>query len=239
MIKLLRQSIFLALDARQTSCYFLPVFLILVLASCRSEDPDYFPLEEGHWREYQETLVIRDESHTRRRIVRNLQAVIVEDKKLFVQESQGQDREFFSVMSEGVFRVDPEKNKSELILPLPPDKEDSWSLNSRLGVIESRTFARRDRILTKAIPITLTYSVISTDEDVVVKAGHFRHCLKVKGSGFTIVKVDRGNGLAEVKVESTDWYAPGKGLIKTERTERSESTFLKPGFYTLELLNYH
>ena len=207
-----------------------------MLVGCSSEDQSYFPLEEGHWREYQETLVIRDETQTRRRVVHNLAPITFGDQKLFVQEIQGEERQYFSVKEEGVFREDPEENKSEWILPLPPNKDDHWSLASRLGVIESRTFARRDRILTKAIPITLTYSMISFDEEVVVPAGRYKNCLKVKGTGFTTVKVDRGNGTAEVKIESVDWYASGIGLIKTERTERSESSFLKPGFYTLELL---
>jgi hypothetical protein len=209
---------------------------MLTFVGCSSEDQSYFPLTEGHWREYQETLVIRDETQSRRRIVSNLAPVMNAGQKLFVQEFQGEGRQYFSVREEGVFREDPEGNKFELILPLSPNKDDHWSLASRLGVIESRTFARRDRILTKAIPITLTYSVISSDEEVVVPAGRFKNCLKVKGTGFTTVRVDRGNGTAEVKIESFDWYASGIGLIKTERTERSDSSFLKTGFYTLELL---
>jgi len=236
MIKLFLRSKRLALDARNTFCLFYSVFLILSFAGCSSEDPNYFPLEEGHWREYRETLVIRDEILTRRRVVRNMPPITFDDQKLFVQEIQGEERQYFSIREEGIFREDPEENKSELILPLSSDKDDHWSLASRLGVIESRTFARRDRILTKAIPITLTYSVIRPDEVVVVPAGRFKNCLKVKGTGFTTVRVDRGNGKAEVNIESFDWYAPGVGLIKTERTERSDSTFLKPGFYTLELL---
>lgn len=236
MIKLLLRSKHLALDTKNTFNIFSPAFFMLALVGCSSEDQSYFPLEEGHWREYQETLIIRDETQTRRRVVRNLASVTFDDQKLFVQEIQGEERQYFSVKEEGIFREDPEGNKFELILPLSSDKDESWSLASRLGVIESRTFARRDRILTKAIPITLTYSVISIDEEVVVPAGRFKNCLKVKGTGFTTVRVDRGNGTAEVKIESFDWYASGIGLIKTERTEQSNSSFLKTGFYTLELL---
>jgi hypothetical protein len=209
---------------------------MLIFVGCSSEDQSYFPLEEGHWREYRETLVIRDETQTRRRVVRNVAPVTFDDQKLFVQEIQGKERQYFSVKEEGVFRENLEENKSELILSLSPDEDVHWSLASRLGVIESRTFAQRDRILTKAIPITLNYSVISFDEEVVVHAGRFKNCLKIRGMGLTTVRVDRGNVTAEVIIESFDWYASGVGLIKTERTEQSNSTFLKTGFYKLELL---
>ena len=240
MIKLLLRSKRLELDIRKTTYRFLLALLVpvslMVLAGCSSEDLSYLPLEEGHWREYQETLVIRDESHARRRIVRNLQSVTIEDKKLFVQESQGGERQFFSIREEGVFRVDLEENESELIMPLSPDQKDSWSLTSRLGVIESRTFALEDRILTRPRFFTMNYVVISMGEEVIVPAGRFKNCLKVKGTGLRKVSVDRHNAKADVHIESVDWYAPGVGLIKTERTERSDSTFLKPGFYTSELL---
>ncbi|MFK8068883.1 MAG: hypothetical protein AB8D52_11610 [Gammaproteobacteria bacterium] len=211
-------------------------FSLLFLFGCSSDQSGYFPLEEGHWWEYQETLVIRKESHVRRRIVNNAEPVIIENEKLYVRESQGVDRQFFRKTEEGVFRVIPDQKKSELILPT--DQKLNWSLESRLGVIESRTFAREDKILTRPKPIKIDYKIVSTDEAVVVSAGRFKHCLKVVGTGLIAVKVDRRNSTAEIEIESIDWYAPGVGLVKTERTERSKSTFLIQGFYTLELLKY-
>ena len=207
--------------------------------ACSQQGEGYFPLATGHSWEYLETLTIRDENHYRRRVITTQQPVRIKGKTLFVQVAQGEQRRYFSSTDTGIFRERPGTQQTDLILPLPLDENKYWTQISRLGVIESRTFAKEDRILSRPPPIKLEYSLISKDETVIVSAGRFTHCLKIKGEGTTIVRVDRGNGIAEVNVENFDWYAPGVGLVKTERTERSVSPFLKNGRYTLELLRFN
>ena len=69
-------------------------------------------------------------------------------------------------------------------------------------------------------------------------AGVFNHCLHVTGRGQTTVQTDRGNASASVTVQVDEWYAPSVGLVKLERQETSESTFLKAGRQTWQLLDY-
>lgn len=223
---------------KQLSWLLLAGFL-LSLVACSQQDEGYFPLARGHSWDYLETLIIRGESHFRRRVITTQEPVRIEGKMLFVQEAQGGQRRYFSRTDAGIFRERPGTKQTDLILPLPLNENKYWTLISRLGVIESRTFAKEDRILIRPPPIKLEYSLISKDETVIVSAGRFTHCLKIKGKGTTIVRVDRGNGIAEVDVENYDWYAPGVGLVKTERIERSVSPFLKNGRYTLELLRFN
>ncbi len=111
MIKLLQPSGSWKLFIRQIMALVLLVFSLLSLTACGPEDLSYYPLKEGHWWEYKETLVIRDESHTRRRIVSNLQPVTIKGEKLFVKESQGQERQFFSLEEGEVFRKNIDDDK--------------------------------------------------------------------------------------------------------------------------------
>lgn len=215
------------------------VSLSWLISACSNGESGYFPLSEGGWWEYRETLVIRDETTVQRRIISTLPAVNLSGTEYFAQQVQGSKVQYYRLEEEGITRYALEKDTAESEILLPMDLEDTWSRASRLGVIESRTFAAQDRILTRPKVITLTYKVISDSEAVAVPAGRFKNCLKIQGTGQTIVKVDRGNASAEVYIENTDWYAPGIGLIKTERIEKSTSSFLKEGRYTLELLEYN
>jgi hypothetical protein len=50
--------------------------------------------------------------------------------------------------------------------------------------------------------------------------------------------VNQGANFGHVDVEHTDWYAPGVGLVRSERRETSDSPYLKPGTYVQELTGY-
>ena len=122
------------------------------------------------------------------------------------------------------------------ILPLQPKVGDSWTVDSRLGLIESRTFARQDRLRNRTIPVALRYEIYSSEESITVPAGTFDNCLALRATGSVVVRTDRGNASAEVLVTRQDWYAPGVGLVKSVRVEESESPFLKSGSYEQALL---
>ncbi len=221
---------------------FLVIFLCLLVACTETDSSDYFPLREGRILEYRQIKIIRDEVHESRQIVRTLSPVMTDGKKLYRLEKQGEIKRYFNRNEDGIFSQDQEKKTPFLYLPISLRNEvfsdRRWQLPSQLGVVESRTFARQDRILNRTHRVVLRYSVIGQNVEVDVPAGRFRHCLKVMGIGSTLVRVDRGNGIAQVEIENTDWYAPGVGLVKTERIEKSDSPFLKTGRYTLELLRY-
>lgn len=238
MIKSLQRSLIWASAIKQLPC-LISIFLLIIIAGCSKEDDSYFPLKEGLWWEYQETLTIRDETFIQKRITRTLPEVHSPQGDYFAQEAQGRKTQYYRIEEAGILRYDLEKQPPQTDLLLPFDHSITWTLTSRLGVIESRTFAPQDRILTRPKPVILSYVVLTDNDEVVVPAGRFTHCLKIQGTGRKIVKVDRGNASAEIQIESTDWYAPGVGLVKTERVERSESSFLKAGRYRLELLRMY
>lgn len=218
----------------------------LALAACADTGSDYYPLDDGRWWYFQTTTTILDEHRDQRFIVSNFGSGTYAGKPVFVQrQSSGRDI-YLSRGPRGIERVGVRQNSSgqdpaaapALILPAELSTESRWTVQTHLALIESRTFARQDKLLNLDLPVQLSMSVAATDETVEVPAGRFNDCVRIEGTGMRSVRVDRGNASAEVHVTHREWYAPGVGLIKSARMETSDSPFLKAGEYSQLLLQF-
>lgn len=217
-----------------------------LLAACAG-DPDYFPLEQGRSWQYRVTLEVLGEPREQRLMVVNLGPVEHAGARAWLQRAQTGRAALYRRRDDGVFRVAAraaqgaqwlEDEPGHLALALPPEVGRSWTLASRLRLIESRTFAREDRLQPRRLPVTLRYTITAVDDTVTVPAGTFERCVRVEARGRATVPVDRANAKAEVQVTHSDWYAPGVGLVKSRRRETSDSVFLHAGEYLQELVRH-
>jgi len=222
----------------------LTVLLVIELASCSKKGPDYFPLEAGHSWRYRIALKILDDEYSQKYLVANLKPAKLDGEKVFVQRSQSGETSYFTRDSAGIRRIGTRASgtleiqhdsKRHYMLVYPLAGDTSWTLASRLRLIESRTFAREDKLYKRHLPVAMTYRITSLNESIEVPAGRYTNCIQVTGTGLTRVPVDRGTASAEVEVTHTDWYAPSIGLVKSVRREISESVFLQDGEFRLEL----
>lgn len=216
--------------------------LTLILAGCGSGGGgDYFPLDAGRWWQYRVETIVLDEAKVQKEIVRNVGRGTHDGREVWVRERAGGTLNYFARDGAGVFRIEPPGQDGStpagvaVVLPEPLTAGASWTVESRLAVIESRTYDPADRLVVRRIPVTLVQRVESLDATVEVPAGRFEGCLHVRATGTAGARVDRGQGTASIDVVSDDWYAPGVGLVKSSRRETSDSTFLKPGSYDLVL----
>jgi len=120
------------------------------------------------------------------------------------------------------------------VMLFPLEKGAHWQRHSRTGALEMVIDPFR-RLLRIEVPVTLDFVVESLDDEVTVKAGRFRHCLRIHGTGKGYFGSDKTIGKVHIDVEQTDWYAPGVGLVKTVRHERTDSAILSHGEYVEEL----
>jgi hypothetical protein len=68
-----------------------------------------------------------------------------------------------------------------------------------------------------------------------VPAGHFDRCLRVRGSASVRIYADPASGWRDMPLTTLEWYCPGVGLARMERSEPAGSAFLTGGTRTLEL----
>ena len=218
--------------------------LLVSAGGCGNREADYFPLEGGRSWEYQVTVKILDETTRSKRIVRSIGIVDFEGLQVSVFEHPGGIRDYYAHTESGIKRIgtargvdgrvkrDPDNH---FVLPEPLKPGSSWFLTSQLGLIESVYFDAGESIRARHSSVVLHYRIAGTDEDVTVAAGHFSGCVRVEATGELNLRVNRGLNFGHVYVTHTDWYAPGVGLVKSHRIETSDSPYLKPGEYLLEL----
>jgi hypothetical protein len=83
----------------------------------------------------------------------------------------------------------------------------------------------------------MSYRIAAEDETVVVPAGKFEHCLLVEGMATLTLFADPLTGYQDVSIKTREWYAPGVGLVKLERTEPLDTRVYKGGSYLFELVS--
>jgi hypothetical protein len=221
--------------------------LVLMLSGCSKPNAEYYPLGVGKWWHYQTRTTILGEESNARIIIANLESGSVDGEPIVVQRRQDGRDHYVARLDDGVVRLgvrdeaalEVDRDDPPIaILPGQLELGSSWNTQSVLALVESRTFAREDKLRERRVRLELTMAVASLDDEVAVPAGRYRNCLRVDGTGETRVWTDRRNAIAEVHVELHDWYAPGVGLVKSSRLESSESPFLKGGESVQELVQF-
>ncbi len=220
--------------------------LAAALTGC-SDDRAFEPLAPGHWWVYAIEARVLDEPRHSRYVARNDAAGELDGLPVVARRAQASSVDYLHRGEDGVTRRAHRRGRNatlivdqppRVLLPADPVPGKRWSVPSTLALIESRTFARADRVIVRRYPVTLEKTVSAGDAATEVPAGTFSDCLLVTGQGRTSVRTDRGNASASVSVTTREWYAPGIGLVRLEREETSTSPFLKSGRQTWTLLDH-
>jgi len=220
--------------------------LAAVLASC-SDDHAFEPLAPGHWWVYAVASRVLDEPRLSRYVARNAAVGELDGLPVMARRTQASSIDYLHRGADGVTRRAHRHGRNaalafdqppRVLLPANLEPGTPWSVDSTLALIESRTFARADRVIVRRYPVTLEKSITARDATTEVPAGTFHDCLVVSGQGRASVRTDRGNASASVAVTTREWYAAGVGLVRLEREETSTSPFLKNGRQTWTLLDY-
>lgn len=218
----------------------------LVVFACASDDQAYYPLTSGYWWYYAVTQTILGDAQEHRYIVKNLGPGSLSGEAVVARASQHGATDYLRRQgtlieriarrgADGTLRSD---DPPHVVLPRDRAVGATWRVESSLALIESRTFASQDRVIMRRKSVTLQKTISAVDDTVTEPRGTFAHCLRIDGKGVTSIVTDRGNTQAVVTVRTREWFAPGIGLVKIERTERSDSPFLKDGEQTYELLAF-
>lgn len=198
------------------------LILAVLLGGCQPSPQDYFPLGERLYREYVIEEQINNEKHVLKSMVSGLEPRAVEGITYYPQRFASGETWYFRKKPEGIF-VTPEPGRDEqVILGYPLEPGTRWQTQTRLDILHRRheSFSGGESFISPEQKIYLDFRITGVDDTVKVPAGRFTHCLRVDGAG--TVKVEaRTRGIDSIRVEQTDWYAKGEGLVKRIRTEKS------------------
>lgn len=209
-------------EARHTLRWMVLLLAVLVSPACSSPDDSIFPMQEGYWWQYRISRSTRGELHIQKRVEANLGTVTVNGENLVPRKHPNGQLKYFLKTSEGIFQVYPGNKRRVPLLREPIAVGTRWQADSRILYLEvTGAFkATYDQKIREAIPID--YRIESIDDSIEVAAGKFRNCVRVTGKGSIY---GGGGSLKEfmaidtINIETTEWYAPGVGLVKRQRRE--------------------
>lgn len=220
------------------------IVIFFCLSACSSDnDIEYFPLDEGKNWQYRVILHDMDVEKKFKQYLVNKAPYEIDGRKVFIREINDGTQYLYESTEEGIRRIGV---KRKLDINNVLEKEDfyaikypieigtSWEQETITGVLEVviAPFRRHYALHT---PVQMKYTIKSIDEIVKVPAGRFERCLKVSGLGTTRVEAEKTIGIIDITVESSDWYCPNVGLVKSQRDERTSSTVLVKGDFLMEL----
>lgn len=223
--------------------------VLALLAGCK-EPPgsSLFPLEEG--RRWTYRLSSEWENDTRERetvVLSNLgRDSALESGSAWHRRSDTGLDYWLRADATGIYRVaaksdvdaEPKPDPApRFVLKAPIAVGTSWQTTTTTYLMRRNSeFPPEIRHAHPSVPVVWTIEAL--DDRVEVPAGRFEQCVRVKGLALLRLFADPVNGFKDMPLTTQEWYCPGVGLVKVERREPANSTFLTGGTMTMELMEW-
>lgn len=223
--------------------------VLALLAGCK-EPPgsSLFPLEEG--RRWTYRLSSEWENDTRERetvVLSNLgRDSALESGSAWHRRSDTGLDYWLRADATGIYRVaaksdvdaEPKPDPApRFVLKAPIAVGTSWQTTTTTYLMRRNSeFPPEIRHAHPSVPAVWTIEAL--DDRVEVPAGRFEQCVRVKGLALLRLFADPVNGFKDMPLTTLEWYCPGVGLVKVERREPANSTFLTGGTMTMELMEW-
>lgn len=224
------------------------IFITCIFSGCDRYAPDqYFPLTEGKYWRYVMSYKTMDGTFKGVYAVENLKQTMKNDELLYVRKLLDGSLNYFRINTEGILLVAREKTvdlkteyteEGHYIFKFPAQVGTEWQ-DSTLSkaLIKTGPPQKTEFHIVARIPVKA--SIDSMTDTIKVPAGTFKNCMRVNISGDAFTNAGNYVGLTVVKINETNWYAAGIGLVKSVRHESTKSKALDKGEVLLELESYH
>lgn len=195
----------------------LAVFATLVLAGCVEDKPSYFPFNEGRDWSYGVTVDNAKGIALQKSFVTNLSHSDLEGEKLATRRMHNGEVYFYKETDDGVVRVAINRPGNGLyweaepvhVLGYPLTPGTKWSQKEQSYLFNIKLFNAEYNEMT--VPILMEYEIESL--------------------GKTSVKGNFSEVFIGLTVETVQWFAPGVGLVKSQRHETSSNPRIAGGEY--------
>lgn len=222
----------------------------LLLAGCSGQpaSTSYFPLEAGHRWVYEQVSAWENNTVDREPLVLStLGSETLESGNAWRRRSDSGIDYWLRADDTGIQRV---AAKTDLQEAPEPDKPGRYVLKAPLAVgttwqtPTTTHLLRRNADFPPEIrhshkPVPMTWRIEAVGDKVTTRAGNFSDCLRVQGTAVMRLFADPVVGFKDMPLTTTEWYCKGVGLVKVQRTEPANSTFLTGGTLTLELIEWN
>ena len=123
------------------------------------------------------------------------------------------------------------------VLKMPLAVGTTWQAPTTAYLLRRRSeFPPEIRHSHPSLP--MSYAIDALAQTVVTPAGTFKDCIRVKGQATVKLFSDGVQGWRDISLDTREWYCAGVGLVKLERDEPAQSTFLVGGRLKMELISW-
>ncbi|MHC8441307.1 MAG: hypothetical protein ACYYK0_03830 [Candidatus Eutrophobiaceae bacterium] len=122
------------------------------------------------------------------------------------------------------------KGAGKVVLGLPFEAGTQWS-----HATSGRLLQRFWWDASSNVKVNMVHRIIATDAVVRTPAGLFRQCIEVHGEGDGFIRYGRHSVLIVLDIREKAWYAPGVGLVRFERIEKTSSSIIGDVSMEMEL----
>jgi hypothetical protein len=224
------------------------IFLICLISGCVQQPRDqYFPLQGGKYWRYVMSYKTMDGTFKGIYAVENLAQAEKNEELLFVRKLLDGSLNFFRMTDQGILFIAREKTidlkteyteDSHYIFQFPLQVGTEWQDTTiSKALIKTGPPQKTEFHIVARVPVTAR--IDSMTDTVKVPAGTFKNCMRVNISGDAFTNAGNYVGMTIVRINETNWYAPGVGLVKSLRNESTKSKALDKGEITLELESYN
>lgn len=215
---------------------------LLPIGGCGHDPDGFFPLAKGWQWVYRINMTTTEGASTKKYVVANVGHVALGNEIVSARRSIDGAVHYYREHPGGVLRIGEAHpgaathlyRTPRVVVPNPPVEGAAWIDRQHTVALEHRG-PPEESLNRITVALTMNYIIEGTADEVIVPAGRFTHCLRVRGTGIAHQNVGFYVGQTTIRVESTEWMAPGIGLIKVERKETTTSPTLPAGEYRMEL----
>lgn len=239
----------IAMSVRRLSSALLTLALGAILPGCGGPShAELFPLGQGHRWVYDIKTEWENNTLEHEALVLSSHgSELLEDgQRAWRRRSESGVDYWLRSDDSGIYRV---ASKSDLDEQPKPDPAPRYVLKQPIAVgttWQSTTTAyllrrRQDfppeiRHSHPAVP--MNYVIEAVNQTVSTRVGEFTGCVKVRGVALLKLFADPVVGWKDMELSTFEWYCPGVGLVRLERNEPAQSTFLTGGTLTMELTEW-
>ncbi len=215
----------------------LVILLSIILAGCQQTDTmAYLPLIDNRVYTYDIRVSQSNTTKRQRQVVETTGPHEAGEQTIYLRSIGGRYQQALIRSAEGVYLIGDIHNQElrpfdeqALLMPVTPAQGDTWQGLDYSRLLEWRKHAleHADKSLQK--PIRMQFECVATDEVVDTPAGRFHNVVRIEGTGKGQFELGAVRDLNRITIEVTHWYAPGVGLVKSERRESADTGLLIAG----------
>lgn len=213
----------------------------LLLSGCGSDTESYFPLGQRLVLGYDIVEERSSNNHHSKNITQFTGPVMISipggQEPVYRWLTGAGPRGLIQVREDGIYLIaDKDRNQlpvpretETLLLPLPLTTGRRWQATTTTELLEWRKHTLEAADRNPAYTVSMDYECRRLDAVVRTPAGTFTNVAEITGTGERRVEIGGTRDLSTIRIEITEWYAPGVGLVQRERRETTDNQLLNPG----------